>query len=401
MSLVNALCMETLFLGLGAHPRCLVMDLVDGEDIPLSDRAEAGVPVLPRPQRVSHPFFMYDMIRGIPTSFKKVVEKMRAYPEISPKEHIYFTGSGTSFYAAWMGSQILNGLYGYHLIESNELVWYTPIVNGSITIGVSHSGITKSTVDALAKAKGRGSFTVGVTHHADQPISSFSDVTLIVGDGPDLSRCHTKTYTDSAAAVLILALGLLRGRGHVDKELESEFSGHLAGKMVEALQESEAEAIRAAGDLTTVKRVFILGSGFNVVTAREAALKIKESSYISAEGISLEEFLHGPWVTLDSDSLVVSVASRDASIDRHTVALRAAKRLGAKTMAISDEHLDVDYLFHIPRTSIILSPFLTIIPLYFFAYYLSVRKGNNPDYLRYLEPAYWEARNIIFPPGTH
>ncbi|HLH45198.1 MAG TPA: SIS domain-containing protein [bacterium] len=375
--------------------------MVDGRDTSISDRAQVGVPVLPRPQRVSHPFFMYDMIRGIPASFKRVVEQMHAYSEIPAKEHIYFTGSGTSFYAAWMGSQVLNGSPGYHLAESNELVWHTPIVNKSITIGVSHSGITKSTVDALAKAKGSGSFTVGVTHNANQPISSCSDVTLIVGDGPDLSRCHTKTYTDSAAAVLMLTLGLLRGLGHADEELESEFCVNLAEKILEALRESEAEAVRAAGDLATVKKVFILGSGFNLVTAREAALKIKESSYISAEGIALEEFLHGPWVTLDPDSLVVSIAPRDASFDRHTLALRAARRLGAKTMVISDEHLDADYSFHTPRTSIILSPFLTIIPLYFFAYYLSVQKGHNPDYLRYLEPAYWEARNIIFPPGTH
>ncbi|MEM0272415.1 MAG: SIS domain-containing protein [Thermoprotei archaeon] len=361
-----------------------------------SGRGGGPIPPLPPPTRVSHPFHMYDMIRSIPKSFGEVLKQVEGFGNMPIRGRVYFTGSGTSYYAAWMGSQTLYGRAAYRAVESNEFVWYEPVTPDSLTVGVSHSGITKSTVDALAKAKKGGGVTLGITHYADSPISKVSDYTLVVGDGPDLSRCHTKTYVDSAAAVLALAFRFLGGG-----EAEGFFTGRLPELMGDVIVRCDVDAAKAAREFVDVKKVFVVSSGYNLVTAREGALKIKESSYIASEGIGLEEFLHGPWVALDRESLALFIAPSDAAIDRYRVALRAAEMVGAHTLAVSDTQLDAHRLFHVPSIPTILTPFITILPIYLFAYYLSVERGNNPDYLRYLEPAYWSARNIIFPPGTH
>ncbi len=367
---------------------------------PTEPSTTGGAPPLPPPERRVHPFYMYEMIHSIPTSFNAVIEQMRSVNTITYSNNMYFTGSGTSFYAAWMGSQIMYGHPKYFLLESNELVWHHDVAKDSLVVAVSHSGVTKSTVDAVAKAKRKGALTVAVTHHAGQPISLYSDITLVVGDGPDLSRCHTKTYIDSAAAVFLLSLSLM-GAGGAAADLNKEWTEELPKTMFQVLRQSEEDAAAAAKEMVNVKKIFVVGSGYNLVTAREAALKIKESSYIMAEGIALEEFLHGPWVTLDENSLVVCVAPTPSASNRCQQLIVAARKVGARTMTISHERLGAEHSFLVPRMPEVLSPFVTILPAYLFAYYLSVNKGNNPDYLRYLDPKYWEARNIIFPPGTH
>jgi glucosamine--fructose-6-phosphate aminotransferase (isomerizing) len=106
-------------------------------------------------------------------------------------------------------------------------------------------------------------------------------------------------------------------------------------------------------------------------------------------------------VSIDSGTLVVVIAGPAASSERTRTLLKASHDLGAKTMVVTDSEFDADYTLRFPRTHEYLTPFLSIIPLYFFSYFLAVKKGHNPDYLRYLDQRYWDARQIIFPPGTH
>ena len=167
------------------------------------------------------------------------------------------------------------------------------------------------------------------------------------------------------------------------------------------VQESESQAKEFVAGLPELKQVIFAGAGPNLVTAREAALKIKEACFIPSEGIELEEEGHGPWVSLDGSSLLVVIAPGTEVKPRSQDLLRAATKVGARTAVVGDAKLEADYSFVIPKSPEHLSPFLTIIPLYFVAYFLSVRLGNNPDYLRYLDPKYWEARKHVFPPGTH
>ena len=375
------------------------------------------VPML-TPERTSHPFYTYDMIKGIPKAFDVTLDAVQSFEvkqELASDSPLYFTGNGTAFYAATLGSQILNLTNVEWLVAQGfELDHYTRImpsnVKRGLAIGVSHSGITKTTVDALSFVKSRGAQTIGVTHFRDRPISKAVDKTLIVADGPDKSRCHTKTYVAAAAGVFgLLSSKLLPsifGKDENLRRIRREFEADLLSKLELAIANAEEPARKAASELhRKVSKIFFAGAGPNIVTAREAALKIKETSYLGAEGMELEEMLHGPAMSFDSGTLVVIISPSGPSVERSSDLLAAAKEIGATTLVVSDTTTlsfeGADYMIRIPSSYEYLSPFLSIIPLYFFSYFLAVEKGNNPDYLRYLDQKYWDARNIIFPPGTH
>ncbi len=339
------------------------------------------------------------MIREIPSSFSLALEQAKDVG-VPRGEKMVFTGNGTAFFSAWLGSQVLAGSGVPHeVVQAYEMEHYRAGEKNEVVVGVSHSGITKSTLDALKKAKQSGSFVIGVTHFSGRTIEGVCDVTLVVGNGPDKSRCHTKTYLDSAGAVARLGFAIAR---RLRKEVEGEKPlGELGPKLLEVVRSSEGPAQKLVGELPEISNVVFAGAGPNQVTAREAALKIKESSFIPSEGIELEEEGHGSWVNLNPSTLFAVIAPRGPSVGRAQDMLKAASKVGAKTLAISDSDLGADYNLRTPEVPEILSPFLTITPLYFVAYFLSVRRGNNPDYLRYLTPAYWEGRQFVFPPGTH
>lgn len=377
--------------------------------MPLDKLIQTGIKKLsekvPTPERTSHPFYMYDMIREIPKGFESTLEVIRESElELASEDPLVFTGNGTAFYAALMGSQILSlSTANWRTIQSFELTNYERRkMNSGMVVGVSHSGITKSTVDGLSLAKSKGAHTIAITHFHDRPISKVADRTLVVGNGPDKSRCHTKTYVDSAAAVLELSLHPTRPLDGDLDNVRKEFESELAHKLESVISTSERPVKKTVSEFVKISKMFFVGAGPNLVTAKEAALKIKESSFLAAEAFELEEILHGPWAVFDGETLVVIIVPSGPSQQRAKDLIAASRRVGAKTMVISDSSdLSADLSILVPSTHEYLFPFVSIIPLYLFAYFLALEKGNNPDFLRYLDPKYWRARQIIFPPGTH
>jgi glutamine---fructose-6-phosphate transaminase (isomerizing) len=356
------------------------------------------------PERTSHPFFTYDMIREIPTGFRSTLEVVSNFdPEPFEASELIFTGNGTAFYSAAMGPEVLNlSPRNWRAVGGLELANYEPLKKSATVVGVSHSGITKSTMDALAKWKSNGAKTIGVTHFQDRPISKIVDRTFVVGNSPDKSRCHTKAYTDSAAAVFALSLAFIKSSNPEIENVKKEFHNKLPDEINDTISQSEELARSAARDLRNVSKIFFAGAGPNHVTAREAALKIKEASYLAAEGMELEEILHGPAMSFNKQTLVVAIAPSGPSVERARDLVNASKKIGAATIVVSDlTNFGADYEFQIKQTHEYLSPFLTIIPLYLFSYFLAVENGKNPDYIHYTDQTYWDARTIIFPPGTH
>lgn len=352
------------------------------------------------PERTSHPFLTYDMIREIPKGFcatMKVMEREATYPLPAP---VVFTGCGTAFFSARMGSQLL-GTAGvrWKATPAFEVEHYERLDGGTV-VGVSHSGITKATVDSLARAKKERLLTVGLTHFAGRPIAGVAEKLHVIGDSPDTSRCHTKTYTSSAAAVMALALRHSELKEGALEDIAEELR-RLPGDLDKVVSESETSAREAAESLSGVKKVYLAGAGPNCVTAQEVALKFKETSYVAAEGFELEEIFHGHWASADEDTLVVAIPSGRSSAERTRTLLKASRDLGAETMVVADSEFEADYSFRTPAAHGYIVPFLAVIPLYFVSYFVAVNKGHNPDYLRYLEQKYWDARQIIFPPGTH
>lgn len=347
------------------------------------------------------------MIREIPQGLRATIKAVTSFaPETGDSGDLIFTGNGTALYSAVMGSQVLGLTRNIWRAEGAfEIANYEPVREKSRTrtvVGVSHSGITKSTLDALSRVKSEGAKTIGVTHFPDRPISEVADKTIVIGDSPDKSRCHTKAYTDSAAAVFALCLAFARPLNQELDGVRKELEMRLADEIESTISSTEASAKSAAKELRDASKILFAGAGPNVVTAREAALKVKESSYLSGEGMELEEMLHGPAMSFNEKTLVVAIIPSGPSVERARDLIAASNKIGASTMVVSDQQgFGADYEIKINGIHEYLSPFLTIIPLYLFSYYLAVENGKNPDYIHYTDPTYWAARTIIFPPGTH
>jgi glucosamine--fructose-6-phosphate aminotransferase (isomerizing) len=332
---------------------------------------------------------------------------------VKDKSDFYFTGCGTAFFSSIMGSNILSLMDGDNLhsecVQALELDSYGRSVKNSVTFGVSHSGITKTTLDALHRMKSKGSYTVGITHFDQSPISREVDETLVVGNGPDKSRCHTKCYPASAIPLTMMGIELLDARHAAQNErlqtIRSELTEipELAKKVLASTESIMKELAEGSGGKRTF---YFAGTGPSYANALEAALKILETSYVPAQGFETEQLLHGPWVSIDSESVVFVMATEQRTYGRSMDLVRAATRLGANVVALVHEgDREIGSIckntIELPSIDEQLTPHLSIIPLYFFAYYMCLRRGYNPDYLRYLTPTYWAARNVIFPPGTH
>jgi len=373
----------------------------------------------PKADRATHPFHTYDMIFEIPEAIQQTLQTMKenAQPiatKLKDRSRIYFTGCGTAYFASMLGTQLLlpsrELSVRFATVPALELQSYEyPIDDTCAVVGVSHSGITKTTVDALKHARGKGALTIGVTHFEDKPISGASDETLVVGNGPDVSRCHTKCYVTSAIACMRIGIELL-------KQTESRETDHLhrletgLNQLPEisarVLKSVDGACKRIAEGRRSSDSCYFAGTGPNVPNTLEAALKIMETSFIPAQGFETEQLLHGPWVSMDDRSILVVLAPNGMCHGRNVALVKAAREFGTPVIGLIDEGDSelsslCDEAVQLPALDEYLSPFTNIIPLYLFAYYSGVAREHNPDLLRYLTPAYWRGRQVIFPPGTH
>jgi glucosamine--fructose-6-phosphate aminotransferase (isomerizing) len=371
--------------------------------------------------RTKHPYFTYDMILGQPACLDATISKcereryeIRQY--FSGIDELILIGCGTSFHAAIATVGMTEELFERTRIsarESFELLNYFRNTKGkALVTAFTHTGNTKTTIDAINISKSRGARTLALTGSEGSRVFEVADRAVLIGDGPERSRAHTKSYLASVMAAVYFSLDHLSA--------ESQTKGQVSGLLdqlkripdfaSEALQSEKqvenfvASLIEKWRNISLSRKIFFVGAGPNIATALEAALKIKETCYESAEGMELEQFLHGPWVSLDENSLVVPIAPKGASRERFLDLLNVCHRLQVRTLAITDDK-EIEELasesVRMGEVSEVLTPVTYIIPLQMFAYYLSVQKGLNPDLIHYDDPKVWETRQIVFPPGTH
>jgi len=364
----------------------------------------------PVPERVSHPFLMYDMIREIPDGVAATLKRLDESPGLDPRtESVIFTGCGTSFFSAMVADQIARRFIGGRsdAVQSFELANCVGLTDGSTpVVGISHSGVTKTTVDALLHIKERGGLTLALTHYADSPITRVAHRHVVVGNSPDRSRCHTKCFVDHVAGAVSLLKGFAPDE-HSNPGLQSLFSElkRLPLLYSTLISRSESFGRKLAERYIGAKSFIVSGCGVGYPVAGETALKLRESSFVSADGYELEQLLHGPWVSLGKDTPVILFVEKSAE-KRCIDFISAASKIGVPVAAIAEAGTleatsAVDEAFELPPVEGGLSSLLGVMPAYFFAYYSSVLRGNNPDMIRYDNPAYWSARQYIFPPGTH
>lgn len=382
----------------------------------MSPRTPTPPPVA---ERTAHPYLTHDMIHQIPDAVRETLRRgadsaASAAEAMAERRFVYFTGCGTAFYSAMLGERLASagdeGPLRSQSVPALELSAYTSrIGRDSGVVGVSHSGITKATVDALRSAKDRGARTIGITHFEGRPISSAAETTLVVGNGPDRSRCHTKCYVTGALGAALVGLEWAGAAGGGSRKRSRDRVAaleELPSLQTAVLRDVEKSCADLAATHVGRRNTFIVGAGPNEPNALEMALKLKETSFIAAEGMETEQFIHGPTQVLDPEGLLLVLASPGPAQERTVDLVRASKTIGAHVVVIAPEgdremEAAAEETIAIPGVDELLTPFLNIIPLYLYAYYASVQRGHNPDVLRYLEPSYWQAREIVFPPGSH
>ena len=313
--------------------------------------------------------------------------------ELQRITRIVITGCGTSWHAGLIGEYMMEELARLptEVEYASEFRYRNPIVDErTLVVGISQSGETADTLAALREAKRRGARTLGLVNVVGSTIAREVDGGIYLHAGPEIGVASTKAFTSQIAALALLtlkmgrlrALSILQGREVVRALMKLP---ELVARVL-----SDAAAIeRLADHWSGVSNVLYLGRGYNFPVALEGALKLKEISYIHAEGYPAAEMKHGPIALIDDRMPVVCVAPRDAVYQKIVSNVEEVKARGGRVIAIVTEGDTgvarlAEHSFAIPETLDLLTPVLTVLPLQLLAYYIAVRRGCNVDQPRNL-----------------
>lgn len=346
--------------------------------------------------------YMLKEIHEQPEAARKTAAPRLDVPEenwlpIRPEEakrlkKITIVACGTAYHA---------GIYGQYAIEklaripveaaiASEYRYRDPIIGeDELFIAVSQSGETADTLAALREAKRRGAHVIALCNVVGSTIAreAGEENTLYTYAGPEIAVASTKAYTTQAELLFLLGMALGKMRGHLTAEQAEALAAEvraLPEKMETALK-TEPQLQRIASTASQKKHVFFVGRGMDYALSMEAALKLKEVSYIFSEAYAAGELKHGPIALLQEGRLVVATITQPQLIDKAMSNLKEVKARGARILAICRENLrekvepEVDELILIPDADELICPLLAAIPLQLFAYCMAVQRGCDVD----------------------
>ena len=318
------------------------------------------------------------MIRAQPEFIRETMTRVRprdAERIRSPSSHLIVTGCGTSFHAAMYGARVLQATARpgevVEAVQAFDLA-YGPAPRKAAILGVSHSGSTPTTNRALARAKRAGLRTIGMCGLPDSRMEGIVDDVLVIGSKHDRSWANTMSYTTQLSA--FAALASLRGRGTGPPRRVVQSLPALVRKAL--LTESPIR--RLAARLLRLERVTFLATGLDEVTTLEAALKIRETCGVTASGYHTEQFLHGPFLSLEKKDAVVLLLAKEGKA-RASEIRQALVATGATVATLGD---DPRARIRLPRAHPFLRPIVSIVPMQFLAYYVALSRDSNPDIMR-------------------
>jgi len=308
-------------------------------------------------------------------------------------DNILITACGTSWHSALIGEHMLESLarIPVEVEYASEFRYRNPVVTDkTLCIVISQSGETADTLAAMREAKSRGARTYGIVNVVGSTIARESDGGIYVHAGPEIGVASTKAFTSQVIALLLFTLKLarLRNLSMVDgKEIIEEMQ-RLPAKIQKVLDRAP-EIEKIAEEFKNAQNFLYLGRGYSFPTALEGALKLKEISYIHAEGYPAAEMKHGPIALIDEKMPVVFVTPHDAVFDKVVSNVQEVKARGGRVIAITTREEEslagkLDYEFRIPQTKDMLTPVLASVPLQLLAYYIAVKRGANVDQPRNL-----------------
>jgi len=313
--------------------------------------------------------------------------------ELLAFDNIVITACGTSWHSALIGEHMIEELtrIPVEVEYASEFRYRNPIVNErTLCIVISQSGETADTLAAMREAKRRGARTLGIVNVVGSTIARDADGGIYIHAGPEIGVASTKAFTSQVIALLLftLKLGRLRDLSILRGREIIEAMHRLPGQIQQILDRAE-EIEALAEEFKRASNFLYLGRGYNFPVALEGALKLKEISYIHAEGYPAAEMKHGPIALIDEMMPVVFIAPHDSVFDKITSNIQEVKARKGRVIAITSRDEEalagkVDYEFRIPETIDLLMPILASIPLQLLAYYVAVKRGSNVDQPRNL-----------------
>ncbi|MGA0833330.1 MAG: glutamine--fructose-6-phosphate transaminase (isomerizing), partial [Candidatus Kapaibacteriota bacterium] len=317
----------------------------------------------------------------------KVQEKLRT------AQRIIITACGTSWHAALVGEYLIEQLarVPVEVEYASEFRYRNPIIYpDDIVIAISQSGETADTLAAIREAKLKGATVLGMVNVVGSTIARETDAGVYLHAGPEIGVASTKAFTSQLCILTQFALYLGRMR-----DLTAEAGRELAQGMAQIPDQirsilEQAESIaHIARQYATATNFLYLGRGYQFPAALEGALKLKEISYIHAEGYPAAEMKHGPIALIDEHMPVVFIATKDETYDKVLSNIEEVKARRGTVIAIANEgdhQIDrlADHVIRIPTTLPMLAPILASIPLQLLAYYIAVERGCNVDMPRNL-----------------
>jgi glucosamine--fructose-6-phosphate aminotransferase (isomerizing) len=314
--------------------------------------------------------------------------------QLANAERIVFVACGTSWHAGLVGEYLFEELARINVeVEyASEFRYRNPIIKkGDIVIAISQSGETADTLAALELAKAKGATILGVCNVVGSSISRITHAGVYTHAGPEIGVASTKAFTAQVTVLSMIAIATAHRKGTITDDVFKNLLIEMA-----AIPAKVEEILGLDKDIKDISKLFtfasnfiFLGRGLNFPVALEGALKLKEISYIHAEGYPAAEMKHGPIALIDEDMPVVFIATKDSSYEKVVSNIQEVKARKGRVIAIvskgdTDVTKMVDFAIEIPETHEVLQPLLTAVPLQLLSYYIAVLRGRNVDQPRNL-----------------
>jgi glucosamine--fructose-6-phosphate aminotransferase (isomerizing) len=387
------------------RPSGVTITDVDGA---LQERAVTTIDWTPEAaEKGGYEHFMLKEIHEQPESLRQAIagrvtrndhiwlEELEGFEEtLAQIERVELVACGTAYYASLVGAAAIQDWIGIpaRATVGSEFRYSPPPIDGrTLVIAVTQSGETADTIAPTRLARELGAPVVAVTNTVGSAITREADRVLFLQAGPEIAVAASKTFVAQVTTLVILAAAIAKSRGALGLEQEQEL-----GAALRALPGNAARALENASGAAELARRYVnsrgfmfVGRGYTYPTALEGALKLKEVSYVHAEGYAAGEMKHGPISLLDAECPLVAVATRSSVYEKLVSNVMEGRARDARVIAVATEgdpgiERIADDVCWVPDTHEALSPVLAIIPLQLFAYHVAIARGTDVDQPRNL-----------------
>ena len=369
---------------------------INSVDMGIDEITKGGYPHFMLKEIMDQPESIFNSMRGR-LVFDEGISKLgglQGFEErILNSRRILICACGTSWHAGLVAEYMLEQYTGIptEVDYASEFRYRNPIITKEDTvIFISQSGETADTLAALKEAKKKGALCLGVCNVVGSSIARESHAGVYIHAGPEIGVASTKAFTSQLIVLSLITLLIARSK-FLGLQKGQEIIAELQSlpKKVETILKQNPYIEELAAEYANSKNFLYLGRGFNFPVALEGALKLKEISYIHAEGYPAAEMKHGPIALIDDNMPVVFIANKDYVYDKVVSNIQEVRARKGRILAIvseDDDQIDkmVDHVIRVPDTHHMLMPILTVIPLQLLAYHIAVKKGLNVDQPRNL-----------------